>query len=126
MPPAAPEAAPPAKAVLRLRTTGPTHALIGDVLPLQLTVTNTGNAEAVDVELDDSLPEGLELWAGMENGIVGKRRVWKIGRLAPGQTEVRDLQAFRRRRSGERGPGDGCGRVAGNRVLEGATWTSRS
>ncbi len=95
--PAAP-AAPvePARVALHLRATGPAKALVGDLITLELNVTNTGTEAATDVELDDSLPDGLELWSGTDNAIIGKRRVWKIDRLAPGQTEVRDLEAFAR------------------------------
>ena len=100
MPPVAPAAAPPldrgevSSPLLHLRKTGPTHALVGDFITFQLVVANTGTADALDVELDDSLPEGLELWSRTEQAPKGNRGNWKIGRLAPAATVLREYDVL--------------------------------
>ena len=61
-PPAAPTppAAPAPKAALRLRKTGPTQALLNDIIQFKLEVVNVGTADALHVEVRDSLPSGLQ------------------------------------------------------------------
>jgi uncharacterized repeat protein (TIGR01451 family) len=87
-PVAAVEPPPPAapKAALRLRKTGPAQATRYDAITFQLEVTNTGTAEARQVELTDSLPPGLSYKPATETDPGGNILTWNVGALAPGQT----------------------------------------
>jgi len=60
----------------------------GDVVTYYVTVTNDGNAEAKDVKVTDTVPEGLNLVDGsisdkgtVKNGVI----TWKLGNLAKGE-----------------------------------------
>ncbi|WP_289683542.1 Spy0128 family protein [Faecalibaculum rodentium] len=60
----------------------------GDVVTYYVTVTNDGNAEAKDVKVTDTVPEGLTLVDGsisdkgtVKNGVI----TWKLGNLAKGE-----------------------------------------
>ncbi|HVS39618.1 MAG TPA: hypothetical protein VMS17_28940 [Gemmataceae bacterium] len=93
-PPVAPTSAPPQQAALRLRIAGPQQAAPQDVVSLQLVAANAGTAEADAVELEISLPDGLVLWSRTEQAPKGNRAAWKVGRLAPGATAVRDCDVL--------------------------------
>jgi uncharacterized repeat protein (TIGR01451 family) len=76
-----------AKAELKLRKSGPSQGVLYDALSYQLTVTNTGDAEATGVKVTDMLPAGLEAVGG-KNPLT-----WDIGTLAPGQSKSVEYQA---------------------------------
>jgi uncharacterized repeat protein (TIGR01451 family) len=76
-----------ARAELKLRKSGPGQAVLQDTLNYQLTVTNTGDAEATGVKVTDTLPPGLEAVGG-KNPLT-----WDIGTLAPGQSKSVEYQA---------------------------------
>ena len=121
-PPVAPAPAPPAVAALQVRTAGPTHALVGDVVPFQLTVINSGKADALNVELDESLPEGLEALGG--NGEWNRRETARLenrptGPRTDGGSGLAGVRAAGRG-AGERGAGDGRRRAAGDGFVQGS------
>ena len=82
---AAKPAAPPG---LTLTKTGPAQALLYDVVPYRLTVTNAASTAAAGVTLTDTLPEGLE-----PSGTKAPLK-WDLGTLEPGQTRTVEYQAI--------------------------------
>jgi uncharacterized repeat protein (TIGR01451 family) len=91
-----------AKPDLKVRKTGPTQAQCYDILVFGMEVTNGGSVDLTDVTLTDPLPAGLEHrpdevkdrpYKGGAGGPTvldaqdRQTRVWRIGRLAPGQTQ---------------------------------------
>jgi uncharacterized repeat protein (TIGR01451 family) len=79
---------------LTLRKTGQTEAVVGEVLTFRITVTNTGAAPAADVVLVESLLAGLQL--GQEPFDRRTEKTWRLGTLAPGQSETVEYQATAR------------------------------
>lgn len=75
------------KATLSLKKVGPTQAGVNETLTYRLTVANTGDVEARDVKITDSLPAGLEHASGK------KQLLWSLGTLAPGQSRSVEYQA---------------------------------
>jgi uncharacterized repeat protein (TIGR01451 family) len=73
---------------LRLLKSGPTQAVLYDTLTYKLTVTNTGTADATNVQLIDLPPAGLELATGKDRftGIVDK--------LKPGESRSVEYQVI--------------------------------
>ena len=97
-PPApAPAAAPPTplpKAVLRLRKTGPAQAPLNDILQFQLEVANVGTADALNVEVSDSLPGGLQ-HLPRPGEQAGNTLSWPaVAVLRPGKTWRTDYSAI--------------------------------
>ncbi len=96
MPPAAPTpppAAPVPKAALRMRKTGPGQAPLNDIIQFKLEVTNIGTADALNVEVRDTLPAGLQHLprAGEQ---AGNNLTWPaVAALRPGQTWRTDYNA---------------------------------
>jgi uncharacterized repeat protein (TIGR01451 family) len=76
-----------ARPVLSVRKTGPTQATVGETLTFQITVTNTGDAEATGVMLTDTLPPGLVHSTGRN------QLTWEVGKLLPGQSATVEYQA---------------------------------
>jgi uncharacterized repeat protein (TIGR01451 family) len=76
-----------ARPSLRVQKSGPAQAVLYDALTFQLTVTNSGDAEAEGVVLTDTLPAGLEP-VGYQNPLS-----WNIGTLAPGQSRSVEYHA---------------------------------
>ena len=82
----APAAAP--KAELRLRKTGDqSHALLNDFIRFDLEVANVGTADATNVVIEDSVPNGLRDEPDVPSAPVGNRLSWVIGALPPGSTK---------------------------------------
>jgi uncharacterized repeat protein (TIGR01451 family) len=79
---------------LAVRKTGPTEAAVGESLTFRITVTNTGAAPAADVVLVESLVAGLQL--GQEAFDRRTEKTWRLGTLAPGQSETVEYQATAR------------------------------
>jgi uncharacterized repeat protein (TIGR01451 family) len=79
-PPPPPPAPPPTQSRLTLRKCGPEQAVLYDSLNYELIVTNTGNAEATNILLTDSLPPGLE------HASAKAELTWDPFALAPGQS----------------------------------------
>jgi uncharacterized repeat protein (TIGR01451 family) len=79
---------------LALRKTGPTEASVGEALTFRITVNNTGSAPAADVVLVESLVAGLQL--GQEPFDRRTEKTWRLGTLAPGQSETVEYQATAR------------------------------
>jgi uncharacterized repeat protein (TIGR01451 family) len=73
---------------LRLSKQGPTQAILNDSLSYQLTVENTGSADAASVVLTDTLPVGLEHASG-KNPLQ-----WELGTLAAGQVRTVEYQVI--------------------------------
>ena len=93
-PPAAPAPARPLQAVLHLRKTGPTHALVGDFITFQLVVANTGTADALTWNWTIRCRKVWSYGAGTEQAPKGNRGNWKIGRLAAAATVVREYDVL--------------------------------
>jgi uncharacterized repeat protein (TIGR01451 family) len=122
MPPAA---APPAavpKAVLRLRKTGPTQAPLNDIIQFHLEVTNVGTADAVNVEVRDSLPSGLQ-YLPRPGEQAGSNLTWPaVAALRPGKTWRTEYSAIAK----EVGDQENVAQVtAGEGLREMASWKVR-
>jgi uncharacterized repeat protein (TIGR01451 family) len=122
MPPAA---APPAavpKAALRLRKTGPTQAPLNDIIQFHLEVTNVGTADAVNVEVRDSLPSGLQ-YLPRPGEQAGSILTWPaVAALPPGKTWRADYSAIAK----EVGDQENVAQVtAGEGLRERASWKVR-
>ena len=110
------------KAALRLRMTGPSQALLNDIIQFQLEVVNVGTADALNVEVSDSLPAGLQHLprAGEQ---AGNTLTWPaVAALRPGQTWKNDYSAVAKEVGDQENvaqatAGDGC--------RERATWKVR-
>jgi uncharacterized repeat protein (TIGR01451 family) len=72
---------------LSLRKSGPSQAVLYDMLTYKLEVTNSGATPLADVVLTDTLPEGLEHSSG-KNPLT-----WQVGALEPGRSRVIEYQA---------------------------------
>lgn len=70
------------KAIIGIRKSGPSKAIPNETLTYRLTVTNTGEVDARDVNVTDALPAGLEHASGK------KQLLWSIGTLAAGQSRT--------------------------------------
>jgi uncharacterized repeat protein (TIGR01451 family) len=127
--PAAPNPMPPAaaplpagpKAALRLRKTGPAQAPLNDILQFQLEVKNVGTADAVNVEVRDTLPSGLQHLprAGEQ---AGNNLTWPAVTLRPGGTWKTEYSAIAK----EVGEQENVAQVtAGDGLRERATWKVR-
>jgi uncharacterized repeat protein (TIGR01451 family) len=79
---------------LAVRKTGPTEAVVGETLTFHITVTNTGAAPAADVVLVESLVAGLQV--GQEAFDRRTEKTWRLGTLAPGQSQTVEYQATAR------------------------------
>jgi uncharacterized repeat protein (TIGR01451 family) len=73
---------------LAIKKCGPTQAVLYDNLSYQISVTNTGQAEATKVVVTDTLPEGLEHAEG--KAVL----TWDLGTVAPGQCRQVEYQAI--------------------------------
>jgi uncharacterized repeat protein (TIGR01451 family) len=72
---------------IALRKTGPSQAVLYDMLTYKLEVTNSGETPLNDVVVTDTLPEGLEHSSG-KNPLT-----WQVGTLEPGRSRVIEYQA---------------------------------
>jgi uncharacterized repeat protein (TIGR01451 family) len=79
-----------ARADLTLEKRAPNQALRSDFMTYQLIVTNVGGADAMGVEVIDTLPEGLEHKKGQH------QRRWELGTLAPGQARQLEYEVLAR------------------------------
>jgi uncharacterized repeat protein (TIGR01451 family) len=75
-----------ARPKLAVRKEGPSEANVKDTLNFKITVTNTSDVEASNVQLADILPAGLQ-HAGSKD-----RLSWIIGKLAPGESKSVEYQ----------------------------------
>jgi uncharacterized repeat protein (TIGR01451 family) len=75
----------PARPELVLTVAGPDSAQVGEVVVLQMKLTNTGTAPATNVLLHDRLPDGLSHPAGNEIET-------DVGVLGPGETKAVTLE----------------------------------
>jgi uncharacterized repeat protein (TIGR01451 family) len=79
---------------LRVRATAPRGAVLYDMVPLQIEVTNTGRAAARNVRVTDTLPEG---WSFHESTPAQSKKApptWDLGDIAPGKTKRITYQAI--------------------------------
>lgn len=75
------------------KTTPVTQALPGSVVPYTITVTNTGDGDAVDAKVVDELPAGLEYVSSSPVGAVeGNKITWTVT-VKAGESTVRTLNA---------------------------------
>lgn len=84
---------------LKLVKSAPSQAVLYDAIPMKLEITNPTKIEAQEVQVSETLPEGLEfereLTALETKTVAGRipstidlannRQIWTIGRLGPGQ-----------------------------------------
>jgi uncharacterized repeat protein (TIGR01451 family) len=76
------------KPTLTITKTGTDTTLLGRELAYVLKVTNTGDGEARDLVIEDSVPAGATLKAASDNGAASADKVlWNIGTLAPGASK---------------------------------------
>jgi uncharacterized repeat protein (TIGR01451 family) len=123
--PTPPAAAPPAavpKAVLRLRKTGPAQAPLNDIIQFHLEVTNVGTADAVNVEVRDSLPSGLQ-YLPRPGEQAGSNLIWPaVAALRPGKTWRAEYSAIAK----EVGDQENVAQAtAGGDLRERASWKVR-
>jgi uncharacterized repeat protein (TIGR01451 family) len=86
--------ADPVSAV-RLRTSAPAQATVGQTITLQIEVSNTGRGPARDVVVSQELPAGLTLQGSTpEAAVSGNRLEWRLGDLAAGQAQVVELSSL--------------------------------
>ncbi len=77
------------KPVLQLSKSCPAEQFISRVLVCTLTVRNTGDAEARDTVITDTLPAGIAFVSATEGGqLSGGKVVWSLGSLAPGKSKT--------------------------------------
>lgn len=77
-----------AKPVLELTKTGPDMRYLNRPGSFQITVRNTGDAEARDTVLVDSIPSGVRFVKASDGGqMSGGRVTWRLGTLAPGASK---------------------------------------
>jgi uncharacterized repeat protein (TIGR01451 family) len=74
------------KPQLRVREVGPAQGAVGELLKYQLEVTNVGSAEATEVLLTDTLPDGLAFSDSQPTTPGNNPLTWKLGSIAAGQT----------------------------------------
>ena len=67
------------KPALTLKTTLPNRVMIGEAVPVSITISNPGSGEATGVVLKERVPQGLECSAGND-------LVYEIGPLKAGET----------------------------------------
>src|SRR5262249_687639 len=75
-----------ARPKLSVRKEAPSEANLKDTLTFKITVTNTSEIEASNVQLADVLPAGLEHAGGKD------RLSWIIGKLGPGESKSVDYK----------------------------------
>jgi uncharacterized repeat protein (TIGR01451 family) len=85
---------------LALRKTGPAQRLIGREAEFDLEVQNTGTADASNVRVVDTLPEGLDVATTNEGGVydtTARTFTWTIGTLLAGQRRGLTLKTVARK-----------------------------
>jgi uncharacterized repeat protein (TIGR01451 family) len=76
---------------IAVQTTAPAQALIGEKVPLSITVSNPGSGIATNVVLEEHIPAGLQLPAELKH--LGSNELeYKIGTLKPGESKKLDLE----------------------------------
>lgn len=69
--------------VLAITKTGPERLFLGRPGTYQITVTNKGDAPAVDTIVEDTIPEGVQgVKASSGGSLSGSKIVWQLGTLA--------------------------------------------
>jgi uncharacterized repeat protein (TIGR01451 family) len=82
----------PGAPVVRLRSTAPAQAAVGDNLTLRIEVSNSGGSVARGVVVTEELPAGLTLVGSTPRAVVtGSKLEWRLGDLAAGQTQIIEL-----------------------------------
>ncbi|HEX5270878.1 MAG TPA: DUF11 domain-containing protein [Gemmataceae bacterium] len=79
---------------LTVRKTGPTEAVVGETMTFRITVTNTGEAPAADVNLVERLLPGLQFEQEPFDRNTEKR--WPLGTLAPRESKSVEYHATAR------------------------------
>jgi len=85
---------------LALRKTGPTQRLIGREAEFDLEVYNPGSADAGNVRVVDTLPDGLDIATTNEGGVydtTARTFTWTIGTLPAGQRRGLALKTIARK-----------------------------
>jgi len=91
---------------LTITKSGPATASVGQTIPFTMVVANTGNTNATEVAVVDTLPPQMEyLGAEPAGGLAGRNFTWSLGTLKPGESRqvVLSLRA--------RTPGDAINRA---------------
>ncbi len=69
--------------VLAITKTGPERLFLGRPATYQITVTNKGDAPAVETIVEDTIPEGVQAVKASSGGALsGSKIVWQLGTLA--------------------------------------------
>jgi len=78
---------------LAIQKTGPASAGVGAEIAYRIEVTNPGDLAANEVVLTDNLPVQLDYLSSTPPAELGGRQLrWRLGQLAPGQTQTVDVR----------------------------------
>lgn len=70
--------------VLKITKTGPDSKFIGRTATYKITVTNSGDGEARDLVVEDSISQGAQFIRASDNAkVAGGKIVWQLGTLQP-------------------------------------------
>ncbi len=82
---------PPGSNDFTIRLSGPEQAQVGATAPFTISIRNTGNVVASDVEIVNPVPPGMRyLDSSPSAAVFGDRLVWRLGNVGGG--EERDIQ----------------------------------
>lgn len=70
---------------LKIQKTAPPNAILGQPMIYNILVTNTGQAAAHQVVVEDEIPKGSQLQGTIPRAeLIDKRLVWRLGTIGPG------------------------------------------
>jgi uncharacterized repeat protein (TIGR01451 family) len=79
---------------LRVRLLGPTQVLLNDLPKYQIEVTNIGQREAADVQLSNTLPEGLEFINSKPSTKGDNPLTWHLGTIPVGEKKQVEVEVL--------------------------------
>lgn len=83
---------------LELAKTAPADRYVGRPAKFELTVRNSGDAAARDLQVVDAMPEGLRFMEASDGGrMSGAQLVWALGALNPGESRTVSFTAIAER-----------------------------
>jgi uncharacterized repeat protein (TIGR01451 family) len=90
---------------LSVKKSGPAQAFIGEPATYRIEITNNGKVPAKEIEVVDTLPDGLEYLQetakgaapAARDGLAAHQRAWSVGTLLPTQQKVIEFRATPRK-----------------------------
>lgn len=88
---------------LQMKKTGPAEGVLQAPLNYRIVLTNAGRVPVTDVQVVDTLPDGLEYVQESSGSLVSKvgpepnQRTWEIGTLKPNETRTIDYRVMPRK-----------------------------